>query len=44
LIAQKLIDPQHIITKIISLDDIVEEGFKNLISPETKDIKILVEP
>ncbi len=44
LVARKLIDPQPIVTKIISLDDIVEEGFNRVLDPETKDIKILVEP
>jgi len=44
LVAKKLIDPEPIVTKIIALDDIVEEGFKAGINPETEDIKILVEP
>jgi (R,R)-butanediol dehydrogenase/meso-butanediol dehydrogenase/diacetyl reductase len=44
LVARKLIDPEPRITKIISLDDIVEEGFKCGINPETQEIKILVEP
>jgi 2-desacetyl-2-hydroxyethyl bacteriochlorophyllide A dehydrogenase len=44
LVAKKLIDPEPIVTKIIPLDKIVEEGFKEGIDPETKDIKILVEP
>jgi (R,R)-butanediol dehydrogenase/meso-butanediol dehydrogenase/diacetyl reductase len=43
LIAKKLIDPTLIVTKIISLDDIVEEGFECGIDPDTSDIKILVE-
>lgn len=44
LVARKLIDPGPIITKIIPLDDIVEEGFECAIDPQTKEIKILVEP
>jgi (R,R)-butanediol dehydrogenase/meso-butanediol dehydrogenase/diacetyl reductase len=44
LIAKKLIDPEPIITKIIPLKNIVQEGFECAIQPETKDIKILVEP
>ncbi|MBA7706205.1 hypothetical protein ES703_115054 [subsurface metagenome] len=44
LVARKLIDPDPLITKIIPLDDIVEEGFECGIDSETKDIKILVEP
>ena len=44
LVAKKLIDPEPIVTKIIPLKDIVEEGFECAISPETKEIKILVEP
>ena len=44
LVAHKLIDPEPIVTKIIPLDEIVEEGFENAIDPETEDIKILVEP
>lgn len=44
LVAHKLIDPGPIVTKIIPLEDIVEEGFERGIDPDTKDIKILVEP
>ena len=44
LVARKLIDPDPIITKIIPLDDIVEEGFDCGIDAETKEIKILVAP
>ncbi len=44
LIVKKMIDPEPIVTKIISLDDIVEEGFECAINLETTDIKILVEP
>jgi 2-desacetyl-2-hydroxyethyl bacteriochlorophyllide A dehydrogenase len=44
LVDQKLIDPGPIVTKIIPLEDIVEEGFERGIDPDTKDIKILVEP
>ena len=44
LVAEGIIDPSPVVTKIISLDDIVEEGFDSLIDPETKDVKILVEP
>jgi 2-desacetyl-2-hydroxyethyl bacteriochlorophyllide A dehydrogenase len=44
LVARKAIDPGPIVTKIISIDDIIEEGFEYALDPETKDIKILVEP
>ena len=44
LIARKMIDPEPIVTSIIPLDDIVEKGFKEAIKPDTKEIKILVEP
>ncbi|MFW9897728.1 MAG: zinc-binding dehydrogenase [Candidatus Thorarchaeota archaeon] len=44
LVARKLINPDPIITKIIPLDDIVEEGFECAIDPDTREIKILVEP
>lgn len=44
LVARKLIDPEPVVTKIIPLDDILEEGFKEAIDPETKDVKIIVEP
>ncbi|TFG15898.1 MAG: hypothetical protein EU535_00650 [Promethearchaeota archaeon] len=44
LVEKKLIDPDPIITKIIPLNDIVQEGFECAIDPDTKDIKILVEP
>ncbi|MFX1407579.1 MAG: zinc-binding dehydrogenase [Promethearchaeota archaeon] len=44
LVAKDLIDPEPIVTKIIPLDDIVEEGFECAMDPETKEIKILVEP
>ena len=43
LVANKLIDPEPIVTKIISLDDIVEEGFEAALDPETQDIKFIVE-
>ncbi|MFX0072627.1 MAG: zinc-binding dehydrogenase [Candidatus Hermodarchaeota archaeon] len=44
LVARKLVDPDPIITKIIPLDEIVEEGFECGIDSDTKEIKILVEP
>jgi (R,R)-butanediol dehydrogenase/meso-butanediol dehydrogenase/diacetyl reductase len=44
LVAKKLIDPEPIVTKIVSLDDIVEEGFERALDPETQDIKFIVEP
>jgi (R,R)-butanediol dehydrogenase/meso-butanediol dehydrogenase/diacetyl reductase len=44
LVDNKFIDPEPIVTKIIPLDDIVEEGFEEAINPETNEIKILVEP
>ena len=44
LVATKKINPEPIVTKIIPLSEIVQEGFECGISPETKDIKILVEP
>ena len=44
LVAKKMINPEPIITKIIPLEDIVEEGFECAIAPETKEVKILVEP
>lgn len=44
LVAKKLIDPGPIITKIVRLKNIVEEGFECAINPKTNDIKILVEP
>ena len=44
LVAQKLIDPEPIVTKIIPLDDIVDEGFQEAINPDTKELKIIVEP
>ncbi|MFO7797735.1 MAG: zinc-binding dehydrogenase, partial [Promethearchaeia archaeon] len=44
LVARKLIDPGPIITKIIPLQDVVEEGFECGINPDTKELKILVEP
>ncbi len=44
LVGRKLINPEPIITRIIPLDKIVEEGFENAIDPNTKNIKILVNP
>ncbi|MBD3256656.1 MAG: alcohol dehydrogenase catalytic domain-containing protein [Candidatus Lokiarchaeota archaeon] len=44
LVAEKVIDPEPIVTKIISIDDIVDEGFEQAIAPDTSDIKILVKP
>lgn len=43
LVAEKKIDPTLIITKNITLDKIIEEGFEEALDPETKNIKILVE-
>ena len=44
LVARKIIDPEPIVTNIIPLDDIVEKGFHEAIKPDTKEIKILVNP
>lgn len=44
LVARKAIDCNPIVTRIVSLDDIIEEGFKNGLNPETSDIKIIVKP
>jgi (R,R)-butanediol dehydrogenase/meso-butanediol dehydrogenase/diacetyl reductase len=44
LIARKAVDPEPIVTSIISIDDIVEKGFIEAIKPDTKEIKILVDP
>jgi (R,R)-butanediol dehydrogenase/meso-butanediol dehydrogenase/diacetyl reductase len=44
LVARKYINPEPIVTKIISLENIVEEGFECASDPQTKEIKILVEP
>ena len=38
------IEPERIITRIISLDDIVGSGFDALVNKSEKEIKILVEP
>ena len=42
--ARKVIDPIPIITKVVSLNNIIEEGYEQVIDLETEDIKILVEP
>ena len=44
LIARKIVNPEPIVTSIISIDDIVEKGFLEAIKPDTKEIKILVDP
>ena len=42
LIAQKLVDTHSLITDVITLDEIVEKGFKELVSPTSENVKILV--
>lgn len=44
LVEHKIINPDPIVTRIIPLDEIKEQGFERAIDPTTNDIKILVEP
>jgi len=43
LITNDKIDVSPLISKVIPLDDIVQEGFESLMSPECEDVKILIE-
>jgi (R,R)-butanediol dehydrogenase/meso-butanediol dehydrogenase/diacetyl reductase len=43
-IVGKGVEPEAMVTGVIPLDDIVERGFEELISPDTDQIKILVAP
>jgi threonine dehydrogenase-like Zn-dependent dehydrogenase len=43
LLGNRTIDPTPYITKVIPLDDIVQEGFEALTQPESNEVKVLVE-
>lgn len=42
LLAEGIIDPSSMITKVIPLDRIVEDGFEALAHPDNQDVKVLV--
>ncbi|MFW9908822.1 MAG: zinc-binding dehydrogenase [Candidatus Thorarchaeota archaeon] len=43
LISSGKIDVEPLITKVIRLESLIEEGFESLIRPESEDVKVLVE-
>lgn len=43
LLAEDLIDPIPMVTRVISLDCVVEDGFQALTRPDNQDVKVLVE-
>lgn len=43
LISNQIIEVNDLITKCIKLEDVVEEGFQDLMNPDTKNAKILIE-
>jgi (R,R)-butanediol dehydrogenase/meso-butanediol dehydrogenase/diacetyl reductase len=43
-ILNKGVEPEAIVTGTVPLDDIVDRGFEELTSPNTNEIKVLVEP
>ena len=42
LIAEDMIDPTPLVTRVISLNHVVENGFEALHSPDNQDVKVLV--
>ncbi|MFW9958880.1 MAG: zinc-binding dehydrogenase [Candidatus Odinarchaeota archaeon] len=42
LLADGVIDPSSMVTRIISLDRVVEDGFEALTHPDNQDVKVLV--
>jgi (R,R)-butanediol dehydrogenase/meso-butanediol dehydrogenase/diacetyl reductase len=42
LIAEDMIDPTPLVTRVISLDNVVEDGFEALHKPDNQDVKVLV--
>ncbi|NHI89181.1 MAG: hypothetical protein EAX87_06625 [Candidatus Thorarchaeota archaeon] len=42
LLAEEMIDPMPLVTRVISLDRVVEDGFEALRSPDNQDVKVLV--
>jgi 2-desacetyl-2-hydroxyethyl bacteriochlorophyllide A dehydrogenase len=42
LLAEGVIDPSSMVTSIIPLDRVVEDGFEALTRPDNKDVKVLV--
>ncbi|MFW9976229.1 MAG: zinc-binding dehydrogenase [Candidatus Thorarchaeota archaeon] len=43
LLAEGIIDPEPMVTRVISLDSVVEYGFEALTRPDNQDVKVLVE-
>ncbi|MHA2300411.1 MAG: zinc-dependent alcohol dehydrogenase [Candidatus Thorarchaeota archaeon] len=43
LLSKKTIDPTQYITKIVPLEQVVEEGFEALTHPDSNEVKVLVE-
>jgi len=42
LLAEGVIDPLPMVTRVISLDRVVEDGFQVLTRPDNQDVKVLV--
>jgi (R,R)-butanediol dehydrogenase/meso-butanediol dehydrogenase/diacetyl reductase len=42
LLAEDMIDPSQMVTRIISLNRVVEDGFEALTRPDNQDVKVLV--
>jgi (R,R)-butanediol dehydrogenase/meso-butanediol dehydrogenase/diacetyl reductase len=42
LLAEDMIDPTPLVTRVISLDRVVEDGFEALTRPDNQDVKVLV--
>ncbi len=43
LLAEDMINPTPLVTRVISLDRVVEDGFEALTRPDNQDVKVLVE-
>ena len=44
MVAEGRVDPYQFITGRIALDDIVEQGFRELIDNKEENVKVLVRP
>lgn len=44
MLADGRLDPEPFVTGVISLDDVADEGFDELLDPDSHHVKVLVEP
>jgi (R,R)-butanediol dehydrogenase/meso-butanediol dehydrogenase/diacetyl reductase len=44
MLADGRLDPEPFVTGVVSLDDVVDEGFEALLDPDSHHVKVLVEP